>query len=984
MNSPDEMEWLPTDVYLAHGSNGKLKNSNGKRMRNEDPSCDPRIIIQQSEQEQEQVPLTLFDKIGRSIKDAICRFTRYRQLRNRYRRIRGAASDRVEALRVELGAKRQRVEQMPCTWPATPSPRRMQTARITFNRRQSENTIYRNNCWKTPPGGRIPVVSPARHVTMTTPPSPIDTPTVPCVATNMPYQTSTILGSATAPVTPSRPERPRTVTPPSVPFSPIVPPSTNETRKIARRERRLERELGFTHGSPVTPSTVGSGTEIPFSPIVPPSTNETRKIARRERRLERELGFTHGSPVTPSTVGSTSRCPDAEIPVAEVPDVGVPDADIPDSHVTDHRWPWSSPYYSIFSNALPLSPSPLPPNATSSMNMLSVDDPELDILASVVPDGWAQARETEVPGMKSNPVSLRRLQSLSEFPSIRRMLWGLPTGDTSLEDSLDIATEDGSREGSIDGATEDESQKVSVDGGTEDESQEGSVDGVTENVAAGTGESTEIDGTADIGHEGTELTCAMQEQGSEIAFDIGQTNVTANNEDEDYAVTAGMQERRSEAASDLGQADTAIGAAETSFDHAQRGHAEVVFSEELSFLEDAPPTRRVHFLHSPWFGDYPMPSEVREYARGERIGYPTLYSNFRRMQRRAAASPAQSMASTPGTARKTPGRYDLSPSEKMEKTSTPQGMNDMRNQFDLFKISKSRSASRREREEKERVLAARKAAEAGEEKRKEEKRIAEEERKRELAKGSIVTNLTPDWDAKVSKAMSMKTLTSTITPAGLTRKDFGTVLPQNATDGDRFTAGWLNDEIVNGYLDAISKASLEKTGYVKTADAVPPCHAFSTHMYTTWKNKGGFSAVQKWWSRPKLNGLRLLNVDTVLIPINTGVHWVLIVISGTRKTIEFYDSLSGNPKEYTQFALDLVAGNLGKAFKKAEWTIVNAQSVQQNNSKDCGVFVCMNSLALIKGRVAGRAFSADDMPAARRMVAGTLLNGGFGGGCFDV
>jgi len=282
------------------------------------------------------------------------------------------------------------------------------------------------------------------------------------------------------------------------------------------------------------------------------------------------------------------------------------------------------------------------------------------------------------------------------------------------------------------------------------------------------------------------------------------------------------------------------------------------------------------------------------------------------------------------------------------------------------------------------VLAARKAAEAGEEKRKEEKRIAEEERKRELAKGSIVTNLTPDWDAKVSKAMSMKTLTSTITPAGLTRKDFGTVLPQNATDGDRFTAGWLNDEIVNGYLDAISKASLEKTGYVKTADAVPPCHAFSPHMYTTWKNKGGFSAVQKWWRRPKLDGLRLLKVDTVLIPINTGVHWVLIVISGTRKTIEFYDSLSGSPKQYTQFALDLVAGNLGKAFKKAEWTIVNAQSVQQNNSKDCGVFVCMNSLALVKGRVAGRAFSAEDMPAARRMVAGTLLNGGFGGGCFDV
>jgi len=172
---------------------------------------------------------------------------------------------------------------------------------------------------------------------------------------------------------------------------------------------------------------------------------------------------------------------------------------------------------------------------------------------------------------------------------------------------------------------------------------------------------------------------------------------------------------------------------------------------------------------------------------------------------------------------------------------------------------------------------------------------------------------------------------------------------------------------------------LEKQGYNRAADEVPNYHAFDTNFYNNMIEKG-WQSVARWPNRAKIGGTRMLDCEQILIPINSGLHWTLMCVSGTRKTISYYDSMAGdraaNPK-HINIARAYVAGSLGNAYNAEEWTVIDTTSVQQANALDCGVFVCMNSLALISGKEPLDAFSANDMPGARQQIAATLLHGAF-------
>ena len=248
-----------------------------------------------------------------------------------------------------------------------------------------------------------------------------------------------------------------------------------------------------------------------------------------------------------------------------------------------------------------------------------------------------------------------------------------------------------------------------------------------------------------------------------------------------------------------------------------------------------------------------------------------------------------------------------------------------------------------------------------------EQEAQERERLEELRKTRIIHKLSDNWKSKVDETMAVKNPARKV--AGeLSRKDFGTLLPQTRLEG----IGWLNDEIVNEFLDLAVKKKLDETGWTKTSGTAPKVHAFNTHLYSTFKSKG-YNGVRRWAMRAKLGGKRLLDTEEILIPINDCAHWTLLVISGKDRTIRYYDSLGGEPKKYTDFALQYLAKELGNDFKESEWKVEKSWSQQQNNSNDCGVFVCMNGLALITGKAPSRAFQTKDMPLAREMVAGILL-----------
>lgn len=300
-----------------------------------------------------------------------------------------------------------------------------------------------------------------------------------------------------------------------------------------------------------------------------------------------------------------------------------------------------------------------------------------------------------------------------------------------------------------------------------------------------------------------------------------------------------------------------------------------------------------------------------------------------------------------------------SPSPEAPGTSTD--VAGLERNLGLFEISQQVKQSRRQKEEARR--------------REEQEAKARQEaaRRKALAGVSVVNRLTRDWEEKVDEAMAAKRPNQTYSNTTVNRHDLGTLLPQTPSEG----VGWLNDEIVNEYLAALVARAVATSD--QKPGTAPPLHAFSTHLYNTWKAKG-FAGVARWFKRAKMEGSKLLAVGTIFVPINESSHWTLLIVSGTRQTVEYYDSLGGRGAKYADFALDLVRGNLGeKAFKREEWRVLHTDSARQTNGMDCGVFVCMNALALVLDREPRLAVPSAEMPLARRQVAATLLNGGFTG-----
>lgn len=262
---------------------------------------------------------------------------------------------------------------------------------------------------------------------------------------------------------------------------------------------------------------------------------------------------------------------------------------------------------------------------------------------------------------------------------------------------------------------------------------------------------------------------------------------------------------------------------------------------------------------------------------------------------------------------------------------------------------------------------------------KEEQRLKEaEERKKEAERRkalNIIRPLSQEWEQTLGETLKIKAPHKEIN-AKLLRKDLSTILPLSRAEG----SGLLNDEIVYNYLALLVERVLEKHGHVK--GSVPPrFHAFNSHMYSTYKSKGNdIKSVLNWVKRAKISGRAFLDTDTVLIPINDHLHWTLLVISGARRTVTYYDSLGGKGRAYTDFGLALARGTLGEeAWAEGEWSVHVRGSIQQTNGLDCGAFVCLNALALVKGLDPLDAFEEPAIPQARRQIAATLINAGFTG-----
>jgi hypothetical protein len=286
---------------------------------------------------------------------------------------------------------------------------------------------------------------------------------------------------------------------------------------------------------------------------------------------------------------------------------------------------------------------------------------------------------------------------------------------------------------------------------------------------------------------------------------------------------------------------------------------------------------------------------------------------------------------------------------------------------------------------KELTLSSSKGAEL-EEKRKErirrEKEAAAKARKerrlgRQYPLKPLVSELSPEWEEIVSRTEAIRDDDMIITKGSegtpISGKDFKRLLGRQA---------WLNDEIVNAYLEwvviaANAMAAEEAKAHGDPASTVPKFITHNSFFLQTLRNKGA-KATERLMKRKKAPGVSLMEVDSVFVPICSGNHWTIGVVRPVAKTIEYFDSMGGRSQDFVKLMREWLSFQLGKLYKEEEWTIPRTGCAHQSNGWDCGVFVCTNALCVAMG-LDTSCYYERDMTQQRRNIAAVLINKGFNG-----
>ena len=288
-------------------------------------------------------------------------------------------------------------------------------------------------------------------------------------------------------------------------------------------------------------------------------------------------------------------------------------------------------------------------------------------------------------------------------------------------------------------------------------------------------------------------------------------------------------------------------------------------------------------------------------------------------------------------------------------------------------------AARIEAEEKEaaRIAAEQKAARIEAEKEEARKRAEEEAA---LAQ-EIIIELSPTLNTRLQNSLD-NTANDRHTMIQLGSIPLQKLTFKRILASDRGTENWLDDDAVNAWFNSIAEAKKRQTNYVKSDTNPPPFANLQTAWYDKQK-KDGIPSLKRWMKRSGVGGVNILKCERLFLPINMGSHWTLLIINGTQKTIEYLDSLGGDGTRFFKLARELLQAELGAKYDATKWKDSKRdRSSKQDNGSDCGVFTCFNGLAAAKD-LAYKDVTAKKMPAARRMMAGVLINGGFEGD-FDL
>ncbi|EER18196.1 sentrin/SUMO-specific protease, putative [Perkinsus marinus ATCC 50983] len=170
---------------------------------------------------------------------------------------------------------------------------------------------------------------------------------------------------------------------------------------------------------------------------------------------------------------------------------------------------------------------------------------------------------------------------------------------------------------------------------------------------------------------------------------------------------------------------------------------------------------------------------------------------------------------------------------------------------------------------------------------------------------------------------------------------------------------WLNDEVVNYYFMMLQDRSDRSC-----KGSLPRVFLWNSFFWQKLSSNASgaysYKSVARWSKRRHAD---IFSYDMMIVPIHVGkTHWALGVVDLKECTLSYYDSLgASHPKFYDYISRYIEDEHKDKGSKvplrnpsgwqRRDAVITPTCTVpRQNNSNDCGVFMCMFAEAVSGGR----------------------------------
>ena len=185
----------------------------------------------------------------------------------------------------------------------------------------------------------------------------------------------------------------------------------------------------------------------------------------------------------------------------------------------------------------------------------------------------------------------------------------------------------------------------------------------------------------------------------------------------------------------------------------------------------------------------------------------------------------------------------------------------------------------------------------------------------------------------------------------ITKKDLYGLTGQN----------WINDKIVEIYMQMLAKRSLTKTSQIY---GKPRVYCMSTYFFLNLIMRG-YGAVARW-----TKDVDIFSYDIILVPIHLEMHWCLAIVDFRSPGVFYYDSMSGhNMPALTAILNYLREEHLKKKGVELDLTKFAkdiAECPQQQNGADCGIFACKIADFVTREEIFN--FSQEDMQYFRKRM----------------